>query len=109
MGESALKSDAKGEKHKQNSRHEGNSKATLSSYWFGSSAGTSTCSSAKECVETSQQQKPSLTVYSLPVIRTVAELDARKREVFEGCMYLLEQGSEVFVFVYTLKHNYKLS
>ncbi|PFX23229.1 hypothetical protein AWC38_SpisGene12246 [Stylophora pistillata] len=43
MGESALKSHSKSEKHKQNSRCE--QLVTLSSFGFGSSAGTSTCSS----------------------------------------------------------------
>ena len=43
MGESALKSRSKSEKHKQNSWCE--QRVTLSSFGFGSSAGTSTCPS----------------------------------------------------------------
>lgn len=62
MGESALKSHSKSEKHKQNSRCE--QRVTLSSFGFGSSAGTSTCPSRnmEACVEGSQQQAGRLNI-----------------------------------------------
>ena len=58
MGESALKSHSKSENHKQNSRCE--QRVTLSSFGFGSSAGSSTCSSGN--MEASQLQ-PFLSKY----------------------------------------------
>lgn len=78
MGESALKSHSKSEKHKQNSRCE--QRVTLSSFGFGSSVGTSSCPSRNKeacvvadtstcvsgnmeaCVEGSQQQADRLNI-----------------------------------------------
>lgn len=54
MGESALKSHSKSEKHKQNSRCE--QRVTLSSFGFGSSAGTSTCSQANSLRKTAKDK-----------------------------------------------------
>ena len=62
MGESALKSHSRSEKHKQNSRCQ--QRVTLSSFGFGSSASTSKCSSGnvEACVEESQQQPSGLNI-----------------------------------------------
>ena len=61
MGESALKSHSKSEKHKQNSRCE--QRVTLSSFGFGSSAGTSSCSSRNKeaCSKTGKDKIQELT------------------------------------------------
>ena len=82
MGECALKSHSKSEKHKQNSQCE--QRVTLSSFGFGSSAGTLTCSSRNKeacveadtltcscgnmeaCLEGSQQQASRLNIPPLP-------------------------------------------
>jgi len=61
MGESTLKSHSKSKKHKQNSRCE--QRETLSSFWFGSSAGTSTCScrNKEACRQTAKDEIQELT------------------------------------------------